>query len=136
MLSAIPVRNPEVKRSQMPSGRILLTGPVAATRLKRWFGTRNTEKKFEIDDLGDAVWQACDGRRTLEDIICLFAARYRVNTREAEVSVKTFLNMLTRRNLLALLIGKGPGKSAGKVTGQAAGKRSRRQGGRNSRAKK
>lgn len=61
-----------------------------------------TEKAFDLDELGLQVWQLCDGRHTVAEIIQTFAHTRRVNQREAQVAVLAFLRTLLRRNLIAL----------------------------------
>ena len=102
ILAAIPVRNPVVRQTTSAPGKTMLTAPIEATRIKRIFGTRAQQKSFELDALGLDVWNACDGQRTVEQIITRFAREHRINLREAEVSVSTFLRTLIARNLLAL----------------------------------
>lgn len=101
ILAAIPLRNPVVRQTTS-HGKTMLVAPIQATRLKRFFGTRAQEKSFELDALGLDVWTACDGRTTVEQIITHFARQHRINLREAEVSVSTFLRTLISRNLMAL----------------------------------
>lgn len=105
-LAAIPMRNTIIERTEIAPGKIFLTGPIPKTRFKRWFGTKNTKKQYWLDDLGDGVWQSCNGKNSVEDIMRDFQRRHGVTLREAEVSVTTFLNMLTRRNLVALAVGR------------------------------
>ena len=102
ILAAIPMRNPVVRQTTSAPGKTMLSAPIEATRIKRIFGTRAKQKSFELDALGLDVWTACDGHRTVEQIITHFARAHRINLREAEVSVSTFLRTLIARNLVAL----------------------------------
>lgn len=102
VLAMIPLRNPSVHRVEMASGKQALSAPLRKTIWHRVFGARRKEKIFELDDLGLQVWDLCDGKRNVEAIITAFASHHRINLREAEISVTTFLRMLITRNLMVL----------------------------------
>jgi len=63
-------------------------------------------KTFELDPLGLLVWQNCDGKTSVQQIIRKLAKRYNLNLREAEVPTLTFLNTLTRKGLIGLSVDK------------------------------
>ena len=72
---------------------------------KRWAGwllrvPAGATKTFEFDALGRLVWDACDGRTTVQQIARRLAKRYRVSDREALVATETFLATLARRGLV------------------------------------
>jgi len=102
-LAAIPVRNPAVRERELSAGALRLTGPLRRGKLSVYLGIASREKSFDLDALGAQVWRACDGRTNVESLIVGFAQKHRLNIREAEVSVTTFLNTLMRRNLVALV---------------------------------
>lgn len=109
LLLAVPVKNPVVREKALPrrtrrlgESTLRLTGALARSR---------GEKSFELDELGEFVWQSVDGTRTVEGLIRHFASEKRVNLREAEVAVLAFLKMLAKKNLLALRVG-GKGEAA------------------------
>ncbi len=106
LLAAIPIRNPQVRIAGGKNSAVMLKAPLKKTLLKRMLGLPNHEKYFELDDLGASVWRACNGSSTIEQIITNFAAQHRLNIREAEVSITTFINTLMRRGLLVLAVGK------------------------------
>lgn len=100
LLDGIPVRNPNVEREPGAAGRVILRGPAAAGR------ARGEVKRYELDELGDWLWRACDGQTSVERLIQDFTRQYRVNPREGQVAVISFLNMLRQRNLVVLVVGK------------------------------
>ena len=135
LLGAVPVRNElvrAVRAADTADGRALdavairLTAPLAASRLRRMVsGARaKGEKTFELDELGAFVWDALDGRRTVESLIRHFAETQRVNVREAEVAVLAFLKTLAQRNLIALAVNEDAAK-AGRGAKKRKGKSSR-----------
>jgi hypothetical protein len=113
LLSAIPLRNELVREKAVAEGAggLRLTAPLKPSALRKVFAARGgaaPEKSFELDDLGTWVWRAMDGKRDVEDLIRGFAGHFRVNLREAEVSVLAFLKTLAQRNLIGLLAPKRP----------------------------
>ncbi len=115
LLRAVPVKNQLVREKRVgEEGAMLgttvlrLTAPLAPSRLRGIFGhggrRAHAQKSFDLDALGAFVWQAADGRRTVEEMILHFAETQRVHVREAEVAVLAFLKMLAQRNLVALAV--------------------------------
>jgi len=102
LLAAIPVQNPLARSSPVPGG-LRLTAPLQPSRLSRLLRAPAREKTFELDALGTEIWRACDGRTSVEQIITAFARTHRVNLRQSQISVTTYLNTLLARNLIALV---------------------------------
>ncbi|MCX7935498.1 MAG: PqqD family protein, partial [Planctomycetota bacterium] len=71
-----------------------------------WLGQRlaggAAPARFFLDRLGNAVWSAIDGRRTVAEICEDFRARFGLHPREAEGMVVAFINSLLRRGVLTL----------------------------------
>jgi hypothetical protein len=63
---------------------------------------RGAVKTFELDEMGLWVWDSCDGRRTLLEVITKFAEHYKLSVREAEVATTKFLQTLGSRRLMRL----------------------------------
>ena len=64
-------------------------------------------KTIELDEFGAAVWEKCDGQHSVEQLIGFTCSAYKLNRRQAEVSVVTFMRMLAQRRLIGLETGKG-----------------------------
>jgi hypothetical protein len=58
---------------------------------------------FELDEMGLLVWDSCDGRTTLLELIQKISGQYSLNLREAEVATLTFLKALARKRLIGML---------------------------------
>ena len=109
-LACIPVKGSHVQESRLESGEILLAypdyrQPWFARMIRRVGQTdKNTVriKKLQLDALGTSVWELLDGRRSVRHIMELFADKYRLHPKEAEVSVSQFLRELGRRELIGL----------------------------------
>ena len=75
------------------------------------------EKKISLDEVGSYVWDLCDGKNDVRTIIKLFAKKYKLNRKEAELSMLTYLRQLAKKGLIGLAIRKSGGKKA-KVSGR------------------
>ena len=69
--------------------------------LSRLFQIPST-KTIELDEFGAAVWEKCDGKHSVEQLVTFTAAAYKLNRRQAEVSVVSFMRMLAQRRLIGL----------------------------------
>ena len=109
-MACIPVKGGHVQESRLESGEILLAYPDYKqpwfTRLIRCLGRPDKDtvriKKLQLDALGTSVWELLDGRRSVRQVIDLFADTYSLLPKEAEVSVSQFLRELGRRELIGL----------------------------------
>jgi len=106
-LNCIPVKSPHVVEARQAEGRVLLTYPAPIIprlgALMRWLGrdlSRGIHRKLELDALGSAVWCLLDGRRTVDQVVSIFAKQYQLHPQEAEISVTQFLKILGKRGLI------------------------------------
>lgn len=106
-LKSTPVKNAQVKAERLETGEVLLTYPVTirpwmAGLIRRFGGGANTVKlkKLHLDQLGTAVWDLMDGKRSVRRVIRGFAGKYQLHIKEAEVAVTRFLRELGRRGLI------------------------------------
>lgn len=67
-----------------------------------WFINLNLHKRYEISDLSLQIWEWCDGEKSLEEIIDLFALKYQYTFHEARVSVISYLKKLTEKGILQI----------------------------------
>ena len=106
-LGGIPVLMPGVELEDGDDGRI-----TAVVHLKRPDGFLArfmhpvSSRRIRLDEIGSFVLSRIDGRRTVMELIECFVGRYRINRREAELSVAEFLKSLVRRNVIAIGIRK------------------------------
>ena len=88
VLGGKPVRSPAAREAEVETGRWELTIPLLAAKTGGWASRllrvpEGATKTFEIDELGKFVWDACDGKTTVTQIIRRLAKHYRLNGREA-----------------------------------------------------
>jgi len=105
ILKSKPIRNPLVEWKKYESGEIALIIKMKETWLSKFFKT-SRERKIVLDKVGSFVWELCDGKHTIEDIINELCKKYKLRPREAEVSLITYLNMLAQRRLVAFIMPK------------------------------
>ena len=108
-LGRIPVKNRQVSENRLESGEIVISYPVTVrsffSGLAKRFGGQEVQtqiKKLQLDELGSFVWILMDGKRSVRQLIQLFAETHQLESREAEVSVTQFLRELGRRGLIGM----------------------------------
>jgi hypothetical protein len=108
LLDAIPTLNQAVRREDRAQGTILWVpiqrrwwmGPPLS-----WFLPFRSEKGVALDALGTQVVGLCDGVRTTEEIIEVFAKEHQIRFHEARLSILSFLKSLVQRNLMVVVAG-------------------------------
>lgn len=107
-LRAIPVRNEKVEVEQDEDlQETLIRIPRRDDWWVRWLARIffiPKHRKVTLDELGSFVWNFCDGKHTVGELIDAFAARYKLNRKEAELSMTAFLRMLAKRRLIGLAV--------------------------------
>jgi hypothetical protein len=106
-LACRPAKNSEVREEKLEGGDILLTFPL---RVRPWLagvaravGLQDRQvltRKLQLDEMGSLTWTLMDGERSLTDLVEIVSRRYRLQRRETEVAVTTFLRELGRRGLI------------------------------------
>ncbi len=61
-------------------------------------------KTHALDSIGSTVWRWCDGRRTVEEVVDLFAEQYELTFHESRVLAADYLGQLTRRGIIVLVV--------------------------------
>jgi hypothetical protein len=103
-LAVKPVRMVEPELKELPDGGAKMTVKIQPTRTGRWFFRlpMGSVKTFELDALGMLVWNSCDGKTSVQQIIRKLAREYNLNLREAEVPTVKFLQMLVKKGLIGM----------------------------------
>ncbi len=105
IFKAVVVRNPQVKEEDTGEGMKIHTKetmPQPGTFIARILKPKEYTRTYELDALGSFVWKMCDGKRTVAEMADALREFAGMDTREAEVSLIQYLNMLSRRGLVAL----------------------------------
>ena len=108
-LEYTPVKSCQISELRLESGEVVIEYPLSvrpwiAAVAKRLGGPQNRKqtKKLQLDAMGTSVWDLVDGKRSVRLIIQIFAKAHRLENREAEVSVTSFIRQLGQRGLLGL----------------------------------
>jgi hypothetical protein len=115
-LAARPVRNSSLTVNRDDDGSVVLR----IQRKKTWWANvlakvlrMPDSKKVALDEIGTTVWDMCDGKHTVQSIIDGFVKKYKLNRREAEVSMFAYLKNLAERGFIGLVVdGQGDGKKS------------------------
>jgi hypothetical protein len=67
--------------------------------LERFFGPPG-KRRVGLDAFGARIWTLCDGAHTVDDLVGVTSSQYKLNRRQAEVSVLAFMKMLSQRRLI------------------------------------
>ncbi|MFA4029969.1 MAG: hypothetical protein GDYSWBUE_001305 [Candidatus Fervidibacterota bacterium] len=62
------------------------------------------KRRIELDELGSLVWLMCDGRCTVGEIAQELIKRYKLEKRDAEISLITFIQQLMKRRLITVKV--------------------------------
>lgn len=119
-LQARPIRNPHLSTKRNERDELTLVVP----RRGDWVGRLLSlvfivpkERGIVLDAVGEDVWELCDGEHTVEELIRQVGEKYKLNPKEAEVSLTDYLRQLGKRNLIGLALPKqapGPEPSSKK----------------------
>ena len=108
-LGCRPDKSLHVTETRLETGEVLLEYPLTvrpwlAAVAKRLGASRQISqtKKLQLDAMGTAVWDLMDGNRSVRRIVQIFADTHRLDTKEAEISVTSFIRELGQRGLLGL----------------------------------
>ncbi len=124
MLESRPARNELLAWEDTEDGEVRIT----VTRQETW-KTRLLSKVFYIpekrtitlDEVGAQVWQMCDGRTSVAQMIEGLRDRYKLDRKEAEVSLLSYLKTLGQKRFVGFLV-EGAGRTPPAAGGGRRGK--------------
>lgn len=122
MLASRPARNEALKWEKNEAGEAQIT----VIRQDNWkirllskIFYIPKQRRITLDELGTEVWQMCNGRTTVAQMIDALSERYKLNRKEAEVSLLAYLRTLAQKRFIGFLIAE---EKVGR-RGAASGKR-------------
>jgi len=126
-LACRPVRNREVREEKLESGDLLLTFPLPVrpwlAGLARALGIQDRQvltRKLQLDEMGSLTWTLMDGQRSLADLVEIVSRTYRLQRRETEVAITSFLRELGRRGLIGFRLPREASEERGSSADRAA----------------
>ena len=97
-----PLQSPPV-RTEEKDGKYYVTIRFLRPRWQRVLGADETcERSFGLDAYGRIVYDFCDGKRTVEQIVKRFAGKVHVSLPEAEMAVTKFMQTLMKKGLVVM----------------------------------
>jgi hypothetical protein len=106
-MDALPLRNPNLKWRRNDRRDVVVTltrRKDTRGRLISFFFHVPSSRDITLDEVGSKVWSLSNGKRTVEEMIDALAAEYKLNRREAEVSLTEYLRQLGQRGMVGLLV--------------------------------
>ncbi len=103
-MEARPMATPPA-RTEERDGKLYVTVRFFRPRWQRFLGADETcERSFGLDTYGRIVYESCDGKRSVKQIIKHFAGRVHVSQAEAEIAVTKFMQTLMKKGLIVMEI--------------------------------
>ena len=108
---AKPLRNPKAETQPLDDGGIVVIVDADAEkrRTMRWIAKVakwDGQKQFELEEVGAFVWSLCDGNHAVQTISKRLQSQYKMNKIEAEVALGQYLQTLSQRGLITMLVPK------------------------------
>ena len=107
MLNSRPARNELIGWAKNDNGEAQIT----VTRQDTWRVRLLSkvfyipkERKITLDEVGTEVWQMCDGRTTVAQMIDSLGKKYTLDRKEAEISLLSYLKTLGQKRFVGFLI--------------------------------
>ena len=108
-MAAVPIRNPMLTVERDDGDLENLSIP----RKEAWWVKLLVRvvyipkhRRLALDRLGSTVWDLCDGQNTVRTVIDKFSKEYKLNRKEAEISMVTYLKQLAKKGIIGLQVPK------------------------------
>ncbi|MEC8645894.1 MAG: PqqD family protein [Candidatus Latescibacterota bacterium] len=113
MMSSRPTRNDSLDWEKNDEGEVQISVVRQDTwkvRLLSKLFYIPKKRKITLDEVGTEVWQMCNGRNTVGDMIEQLSETYQLNRKEAEVSLLQYLKTLGEKRFIGFVLEgeKGP----------------------------
>ena len=109
MFKSKPLRNEQLDWETNDDGEVTIVLKRADTLKVRvlsklfWVPEKRT---LVLDQIGSEVWGLCDGRTSVESIILALQEKHKLNAKEAEISLLTYLKKLGQKNIVGFAVDK------------------------------
>lgn len=109
MFNSKPTRNDRLEWKTNKDDEVTITLKRADTTKVKilskifWVPEKRT---LVLDEIGSQVWKMCNGRTSVASMIKQLCETHKLNAKEAEISLLTYLRTLGRKNLLGFLVEK------------------------------
>ncbi len=106
-LQSIPLRNPGLSWEEENDGTITLKIPRSKKgflRILSWPSDLPGYKQVKLDEIGSKVWKRIDGKTDMKDFMEWMNQEFKMNPREAELSLALFMEKLSDKAFILLLV--------------------------------
>ena len=124
MLNSRPARNELLVWEKNDSGEVQIT----VKRQNNWkirvlskVFYIPKERKITLDAIGTEVWQMCNGRSTVGQMIEALGKKYQLNRKEAEVSLLSYLKTLGQKRFIGFVLEGEGGANRSNASGKKWG---------------
>lgn len=62
------------------------------------------QRKIGLDAVGSQVWEMCDGKHSVDQMIRILAKEHKLNRKEAEVALMAYLKKLGQKRLVGFAV--------------------------------
>ena len=105
-MDAMPVKAPVVK-TERKNSKLYVTVRFERPTWQRALGAeRYCNRTFGLDAYGEEVYEGCDGKTSVKEIVRRFSGKHHVSYAEAETSVAAFMKTLIAKGLVGMQISK------------------------------
>jgi len=102
-LLSVPALNPGLECTCEENGTVTV---LVTSRRPKGFWARfqapTRSKSYHLDCIGGYILQNIDGERNVRELSQLLVEKYKLNQREALLSLANFIKSLTQRNIIAI----------------------------------
>ncbi len=103
-MMGFPVKLP-ARKMEEKDGKLYITIEFRRPRWQQLLGAdEHCERTFGLDPYGREVFEACDGKTNVNEMVNRFAENHKISVVEAEVSVSTFLKTLMSHGIVGIEI--------------------------------
>jgi hypothetical protein len=100
-----PVKNPLLEWSRTPEGNVIINVSIKKDRKSRIlskFFPIPEKRRVKLDKIGSFVWDRCDEKHPVEEIIQGICNEFKMKQQDAEASLSAFLQQLFERRLIGI----------------------------------
>ena len=101
-LGACPENMPFLKKEMM-NGKLFITVEFVRPKWQQVLGgEKMCQRTFGLDLYGQRVYELCDKKHSIQEIIEEFAEKHKISVPEAEIAVTEFIHTLMAKGLIGI----------------------------------
>ena len=107
-----PIKNPLLKWSKNSEGNVIINlerKKDKKTSILSKFFPIPEKRKVKLDKIGSFVWDRCDGKHRVEEIVQGLCTEFEMKRKDVEASLSVFLQQLVKRGFIGIDIARKKG---------------------------